>query len=101
MFFFKISGHIRALAPGLDSPKSDLSRISDEPLEIPQIIHQTFISVDEEGTEAAAVTSVGVFGNCLRNEEEIVDFKCDRPFLFLIHDTSDNGILFMGKYVKP
>ena len=94
--------NIRALGPKLDSTNSDFSRISDDHLEISQIIHQTFISVDEEGTEAAAVTAaVMIVGCCMPIEEEIVDFKCDRPFLFVIHGNSDNGILFLGKYVKP
>ena len=100
--FFKILTDIRALGPRLEPTNSDFSRISDDSLEISHIIHQTFISVDEEGTEAAAVTAVSMMLTCCPpEEEEIVEFKCDRPFLFLIIDNSDNGILFMGKFVKP
>lgn len=29
------------------------------------------------------------------------EFKCDRPFLFVIHETTNNGVLFFGKYMKP
>ena len=66
-------------------------------------MHQTFISVDENGTEAAAATAVQIgLTSVLEPEyEEIIEFKCDRPFMFIIHETVKNGILFIGKFVKP
>jgi serpin B len=62
--------------------------------------HEAFISVDEEGTEAAAATAIS-FGA----EEEAppppkpVVFRADRPFLFLIRDRKDGLIYFIGRVV--
>jgi serine protease inhibitor len=82
-----------------DINKSDFSLISNNPLAISNIIQKAFINIDEEGTEAAAVTTVN-FINYFKNEKiEPVEFICDRPFIFIIH-TNDFGILFIGKYIK-
>ncbi len=84
-----------------DYETSDFTGISlDEKLKISEIIQKTFVNVDEDGTEAAAVTGVQITGAISQIVELPYEFKCDRPFLFIIH-TADNGILFMGKYVKP
>ena len=60
--------------------------------------HKTYISVDEQGTEAAAVTGVGAAGSSLITE--IVDFTVDKPFTFMIRDDESGDILFMGRYSK-
>jgi len=85
-----------------DYETSDFTGISlDEKLKISEIIQKTFVNVDEDGTEAAAVTGVQIVSGLASQIVELpYEFKCDRPFLFIIH-TADNGILFMGKYVKP
>jgi serpin B len=86
-----------------DYETSDFTGISlDEKLKISEIIQKTFVNVDEDGTEAAAVTGVQIVSGTISQivEPPPYEFKCDRPFLFIIH-TADNGILFMGKYVKP
>jgi len=50
--------------------------------------------VDEEGTEAAAVTSIGMITTSM---PEITVFKVDKPFLFVIREKSTGVILFIGK----
>ena len=61
-----------------------------------EVIHKTFINVDERGTEAAAVTSIGMAGSALPPEP--VDFTIDKPFTFIIMDNQSGDILFMGRY---
>ncbi|MHB8108626.1 MAG: serpin family protein [Syntrophorhabdaceae bacterium] len=65
---------------------------------ISQIKHRAFVDVNEEGTEAAAVTAVEM-------ETKSVDlsptFRADHPFLFIIRDNRSGSILFMGRMVNP
>jgi serpin B len=66
---------------------------------ISRVIHQSFIDVNEEGTEAAAATVVEV--SLTSAGPEIPVFKADKPFIFLIREKSSNAILFMGKVGVP
>lgn len=63
---------------------------------IDSAIHKTYISVDEEGTEAAAVTALGMAGSALPPEPIAV--KYNKPFTFVIRDNINGEILFMGEY---
>jgi serpin B len=65
-------------------------------LSISAVQHKTFLEVNEEGTEAAAVTSVGVVTTSLPQAVQI-----DRPFLFLIREKSSGAILFIGQITNP
>ncbi|MGE4586988.1 MAG: serpin family protein [Mangrovibacterium sp.] len=64
---------------------------------ISKVIHKTYVEVNEEGTEAAAVTAVEMLNTSLPSEPEKIDFFVDRPFLFLIRENSTGVILFAGK----
>jgi len=59
-------------------------------------IHKTYIKVDEEGTEAAAVTSVGMAGSSMPPEP--IEVKFNKPFTFVIKDNANGEFLFMGEY---
>lgn len=59
---------------------------------ISEVKHKTFIEVDEEGTEAAAATSVGVVP-----VSAPLEFRLDRPFVFAIRDSHSQTLLFIGK----
>lgn len=66
-------------------------------LYIQKVAHKTFIEVNEEGTEAAAATSVGIgVKSILRTI-----FNADRPFFFAIRDNETKTVLFMGTVVEP
>jgi serpin B len=79
---------------------ADLSGISDEkPLFVGFAIHKAFVDVNEEGTEAAAATAIGVMTESI--SPPIPIFKADHPFIFLIQDDETGLILFMGKVVDP
>lgn len=69
-----------------------------EPLSISEVKHKTFVQVDEEGTEAAAVTSVGIVTTSVRPTARM---RVDRPFVFAIRDSRSQALLFMGKIVEP
>jgi serine protease inhibitor len=66
-------------------------------LKITKVKHKTFLEVNEEGTEAAAVTSVGI--GVTSALPTVI--RLDRPFLFLLREKSTNTILFMGQVTNP
>jgi serine protease inhibitor len=69
---------------------------------ISDVIHKAFVDVDEEGTEAAAATSIGIRATAMIPETTPpIEFRCDHPFLFLIRDTRSGAILFMGRVTNP
>ncbi len=62
------------------------------------IKQDTYLGVDEEGTEAAAVTSIGV---SITSMPVIEQFICDRPFGFIISEKNNGNILFAGRITNP
>jgi serpin B len=84
--------------------KADFSGIADpkggERLYIDQVFHQTWIAVDELGTEAAAATGTTMRTTSLVTGP-VVEFKVDHPFLFVIQDTKHNRVLFAGRVTSP
>jgi serpin B len=72
---------------------------TDEPLQIAAVLHQVFVAVDEEGTEAAAATAVVIRDESARLPDQSV--VVDRPFLFVIHDVEHGAPLFVGRVVDP
>lgn len=76
------------------APGADFSGMSKEPLMISEVKQKTFIEVNEEGSEAAAITSVSVMRSSL--EPEPPEFRIDRPFIFIIRERESGVILFTG-----
>ena len=70
------------------------------PLVLDQVKQKCYIDVSEKGTEAAAVTSVGVRLTSAR-PETLVTMNVDRPYVFFIADRTNGNILFAGRVVRP
>ncbi|WP_193195979.1 serpin family protein [Nostoc sp. MG11] len=68
---------------------------------ISQVQHKTFVEVNEEGTEAAAATSVAVEAVSLRQQPQPFKMIVDRPFFCVIRDNQTGNILFMGSIFEP
>lgn len=68
----------------------------DGNLAISEVIQKTFVQLDEVGTEAAAVTSVGI-----KLTSFTPQYRFDRPFLIVIYEHSTNAVVFAGKIAKP
>jgi serpin B len=84
-----------------DPGKADFSQMTlMENAHISQVKHKTFVEVNEEGTEAAAVTSVGVVATSAPVDPPF-SFVADRPFFCAIRDNQTGTILFMGSIVDP
>ena len=80
-------------------PSADFSGMNGgiEPLWIDQAVHKAYIKVDEEGTEAAAVTVIAV----VKGVPPRSSFVADHPFMFIIKDERTGAILFMGSVSNP
>jgi serpin B len=82
--------------------KADFSGISDDPLFISAVRQRAFVEVNEEGTEAAAVTGLAMELSAPEpNPPKPFEMILDRPFLFLIEDSNSAAILFMGVIFDP
>ena len=81
-----------------DRDRADFTKMVDSGnMFIADSIHKTYIGVDEEGTEAAAVTAVMMEATSARPAEPIV-VKYDTPFTFVIRDNKNGVTLFIGEY---
>ena len=91
------------VAAAFDRDKADFSGITTaEPLAIGAAVHQALIDVDENGTEAAAATAVGmVRPTAVRQEGPPIVVTVDRPFLFAIIDAATGRPLFLGRITSP
>lgn len=68
-------------------------------LQANSVVHEAVIDVGEQGTEAAAATAILVGLSAF--PAPIVQFTCDRPFVFFIKDKINDDILFIGTYREP
>ncbi|MBI5389913.1 serpin family protein [Candidatus Woesearchaeota archaeon] len=98
-YFMK--GTLSALGmPTAFSGAADFSGMSGKKdLQISEVIHQAFVSVDEEGTEAAAATAVVIRVSAAILPTNV--FRADHPFIFIIQEKAKGNILFMGRVTDP
>jgi len=83
---------------------ADFSGMDGKPgrLSIGTAVHKAFIEVNEEGTEAAAATGIGMsITSVAPARPKPVVFRADHPFVYIIRDKQTNSILFMGKVTNP
>lgn len=78
---------------------SGMSATGQKDLFISQVQHKTFLEVNEEGSEAAAVTSIAVGVTSVG--PAVPKFTVNRPFVFLIREQASGTVLFMGKMKNP
>jgi serine protease inhibitor len=94
----QLKDELSAMGMGIAfSDYADFSRIANAPLTISEVKHKTFVEVNEEGTVAAAVTSIGI---SLTAMPSYPIMRVDRPFIFVIREHASGTILFIGKIVN-
>jgi serpin B len=88
------------MVTAFDPDAADFHPMTSEDLQlfIAAVLHQGFIAVDEEGTEAAAATAVVAQVTSMPLTEQ---FHVDRPFLYVIHDVAHGTPLFLGRVLDP
>ena len=77
---------------------ADFSAMSDDANRLSFVMQDAVIKVDEEGTEAAAVSIAGIEKNSMGAPGDKVVFHADHPFLYLITESSSGAVLFAGRY---
>jgi serine protease inhibitor len=83
--------------PEAFSSQADFSAMTDaDPVYLDFVKHDSYVKVDEKGTEAAAVTTVGIIRTNLPPT-----IRVNRPYLFVIRERSTNNLLFAGKVMDP
>jgi serpin B len=96
---------LKALGMGIvfDPLRADLTHISRiGGLYVSNVLHKTYIDVNEDGTEAAAVTLIGFVTMVQNPNEPVVKvMRIDHPFIFAIREHQTGTILFIGKIVNP
>jgi serpin B len=90
---------VMGMADLFSPSEADLSGMSDAQLYVGAAVHEAWVQVDEEGTEAAAATAVGV--DTTSAGPEPVEVVLDRPFLFQVRDEVTGTVLFMGRVADP
>jgi serpin B len=88
-------GMLDAFDPSL----ANLSGISDASIYVSFVKQNTFVEVDEKGTEAAAVTTIGIEVTSFPPQPR--EFVIDKPFVFAIRERTTNALLFIGQVVNP
>lgn len=98
---FELVPVLRHMGVGnLFDSSADLSGFSEKtPLKFDDAVHKAKIEIDEEGSTAAAATAIFSFRSSRPTEP--AQFKCNHPFMFLIHDQKSKEILFAGVYRGP
>jgi len=86
------------MSDAFDAGKADFENMANVDLFISEVKHKTYIKTDEEGSEAAAATSVSMNFTSIGPEGIIM---IDRSFLFAIIEEDTNAILFMGRVFDP
>ncbi|MBN4003271.1 serpin family protein [Nostoc sp. LPT] len=88
---------------GMEEAFSDKANFSGmgKNLKISEVKHKTFVEVNEEGTEAAAVTSVGISITASIDINPPFQMIVDRPFFCAIKDNQTGRVLFMGSIIDP
>jgi serpin B len=103
-FTLEYSKELNALLEGIAGRElfgGDYSLISPDFDDVKiTVVQKAFAEINEEGTEAAAVTYVGIFGSTGPTTYPKIEFHVNRPFLFLIHEKSTGAILFGGKILN-
>ena len=92
------------MAEAFDSTRANFSgiaQVGQERIFISRVKHKTFAEVNEEGTVAAAVTSVGIQVTSALPPQENFIMKVDRPFFVAIRDNVTGTVLFMGSIANP
>ena len=99
---YNLAGPLRnlGLEDAFDRDNADFQGITDEQVYLEKAAHKAFVNVNEEGTEAAAITALVVRATS-GPPEPIAEFVVDHPFMFVIQEKETGEILFIGRVIDP
>ncbi len=83
------------------SNQADFSAITKAKVYVSDVLHKTYLEVNEEGSQAAAVTTIGVRATAMPvNEEQPFILRADRPFVCILREKQSNSLIFMASIVE-
>ena len=88
------------LHDAFDENNANFQEMTDEQVYLGQAVHKAFVNVNEEGTEAAAITALVARAQSGPPEPRY-EFTADHPFMFVIQEKETGEILFIGRLVSP
>ena len=89
------------ISRAFDPEQAELSLVSPDPYYVDAVLQNACITVDERGTEAAAVTAIDTAVGAALEASEALEFEVDRPFLFFIRNAATGAVLFVGQVEDP
>lgn len=81
--------------------KGKLSEMSSSQIAIPTIVQAGTVKITKVGAEVGVATVTIGYGSAGFNPPKPIEFRCDRPFLYMIREQSSGLPLFMGQITKP
>jgi serpin B len=87
------------MTDAFDPAAADFSAMTPESVFISDVLHQAYVSVDENGTQAAAATAV--IGEAQSAASNFATMTVDRPFFFMTRDVPTESALFVGRVLSP
>jgi serine protease inhibitor len=100
-FELELNNRLKNLGmPGAFGPAANFDGIGSASgtIMLSKVVHRTFIEINEEGAEAAAVTAVGAIARSMPAQNE---FIADHPFIYVLRHVKTNTVLFIGKMSNP
>lgn len=105
---FKVTGDSELQAPlralGVEtmfSRHADFSALSDDPLNVSTVVHESVLRIDEAGLEGAAATAVMMRLTAVVREDEPIQVQVNRPFLFLVRHKETGVLYFVARVSDP
>lgn len=98
----ELSGPLGGLgAHTLFTPQADFHQLTEYPLRVSTVMHESVLRIDENGLEGAAATAVMMRLTALPRETELIELRIDRPFLFLVRHRSSGAVYFLARVTEP
>ena len=105
---FKVTGDAELQRPlgalgvrTMFTSQADFSALTDDPLHVSAVVHQSVLEVDENGLEGAAATAAMMRLTAIIREEEPIRVEVDRPFLFLVRHRETGAVYFLARVSDP
>lgn len=84
------------------SENADFSGLSDKGnLSLSSVVHDAYLAIDEKGSDAIAANPISINPQTFLSKTTTYAFTADHPFIFLVVDSTNNMIIYMGRYIKP
>lgn len=85
----------------LFTPAADFSPLTDDPLRVSTVVHESVLRIDENGLEGAAATAAMMRLTAIVREQEAIEVRVDRPFLFVVRHRPSGALYFLARVTDP